>query len=68
MVQHPSNPHPQQKSRCADPFPLPDIANATHKGLQELTANHVFVGLVDRNLSLIQYQTKLLLVNHKAFR
>nr|WJN24869.1 mismatch repair protein [Tranzscheliella williamsii] len=40
-----------------------------HRNLAEIVQNHTYVGVVDlaRGLSLIQHETKLLLVNHDAF-
>lgn len=39
------------------------IKDNMHTGLREMFANHVFVGCVDKEFSLMQHQTKLLLVN-----
>nr|WJN24862.1 mismatch repair protein [Farysia itapuensis] len=45
------------------------IVKAQHRNLTDTVQNHTFVGVVDiqRGLSLIQHETKLLLVNHDAF-
>ncbi|PCH44902.1 DNA mismatch repair protein MutL [Wolfiporia cocos MD-104 SS10] len=44
------------------------IVQGTHRQLHEILEKHTFVGIVDVNrcLSLIQYSTKLYLVNHGA--
>lgn len=43
---------------------LADVERATHPGLQAALRKHAFVGVVDDELSLIQFGTKLLLINH----
>jgi DNA mismatch repair protein MLH1 len=43
---------------------LAAVAGDAHHGLAAMLRRHVFVGVVDRQLSLVQYNTKLLLVNH----
>ncbi|RXN13952.1 DNA mismatch repair Mlh1 [Labeo rohita] len=40
-----------------------DIEQQTHKGLQDLLQNHSFVGSVSPQLTLVQHQTKLYLLN-----
>lgn len=42
------------------------IVKAQHRNLTEVVQNHTFVGVVDlhKGLSLIQHETRLLLVNH----
>jgi len=44
------------------------IPNNKYPELSEILENHTFIGIVDihRCLSLIQYSTKLYLVNHDA--
>ncbi|KAF5345184.1 hypothetical protein D9758_009705 [Tetrapyrgos nigripes] len=45
------------------------LVKGKHKALTEILEKHTFVGIVDTNrcLSLLQYSTKLYLVNHGAF-
>ncbi|PWN52715.1 DNA mismatch repair protein MutL [Violaceomyces palustris] len=45
-----------------------EILKARHGGLTEALRNHTFVGVADleRDLSLLQHETKLYLVNHAA--
>lgn len=43
---------------------LSAVAGEKHEGLAHMMRRHVFVGVVDRHLSLLQFNTKLLLVNH----
>ncbi|KAI3482373.1 hypothetical protein L1887_54928 [Cichorium endivia] len=44
------------------------IGKAQHRNLTEVVQNHTFVGVVDlhKGISLIQHETRLLLVNHDA--
>nr|WJN24868.1 mismatch repair protein [Sporisorium sorghi] len=44
------------------------ITKAQHRNLTDVVQNHTFVGVVDldKGLSLIQHETRLLLVNHDA--
>ncbi|KIM42266.1 hypothetical protein M413DRAFT_444701 [Hebeloma cylindrosporum] len=44
------------------------VAKGKHRQLSEILENHTFIGIVDihRCLSLIQYSTKLYLVNHDS--
>lgn len=44
------------------------IAKKQHRNLTDVAQNHTFVGVVDlhKGLSLIQHETRLLLVNHDA--
>ncbi|KAA0158711.1 hypothetical protein FNF31_05237 [Cafeteria roenbergensis] len=44
-----------------------EAERATHKGLTAAVRKHTFVGVVDEELSLVQFGTKLLLVNHLSF-
>ncbi|RYG41257.1 hypothetical protein EON68_03285, partial [archaeon] len=46
---------------------LAAVNAAVHDGLVDVCRRHVYVGTVDRHLSLIQHNTKLLLVNHTQF-
>ena len=39
-----------------------------HKGLTQMLRKYSFVGMVDVHLSLLQFNTKLILVNHTALR
>ncbi|CAB1108395.1 unnamed protein product [Ectocarpus sp. CCAP 1310/34] len=39
-----------------------------HKGLTQMLRKYSFVGMVDLHLSLLQFNTKLVLVNHTALR
>lgn len=39
-----------------------------HKGLTQMLKKYTFVGMVDLHLSLIQFNTKLVLVNHTELR
>ena len=41
-----------------------DIELEYHKGLATVLKKHVFVGIVDNDYSLIQYETKLFMLNH----
>ncbi|KAG2185059.1 hypothetical protein INT43_000972 [Umbelopsis isabellina] len=41
-----------------------EVKKNEHKGLSDIFANHTFVGIVDDALALIQYQTKLYMVNY----
>lgn len=43
---------------------LAEIAAEKHDGMSKLIKRHTFVGLVDDQLSLLQYGTKLMMVNH----
>jgi DNA mismatch repair protein MLH1 len=43
---------------------LQSIDDSAHPTLVEIMKRHVFVGVVNRHLSLVQYNTQLLLVNH----
>ncbi|KAJ3052664.1 DNA mismatch repair protein [Rhizophlyctis rosea] len=40
-----------------------EVRDASHSGLTSLFREHTFVGFVDDNLALVQYQTKLYMVN-----
>ncbi|KAJ3286074.1 DNA mismatch repair protein [Borealophlyctis nickersoniae] len=42
-----------------------EVRHAGHKGLSSLFNSHTFVGLVDEFLGLVQYQTKLYLINYQ---
>ncbi|GAC92996.1 hypothetical protein PHSY_000556 [Pseudozyma hubeiensis SY62] len=44
------------------------ISKAQHRNLTDVVQNHTFVGVVDlrKGLSLVQHETRLLLVNHDA--
>lgn len=44
------------------------IVKAQHRNLSDIMQNHTFVGVVDlrKGLSLLQHETRLLLVNHEA--
>nr|DBA11295.1 TPA_inf: MLH1 [Sporisorium graminicola] len=44
------------------------ITKAQHRNLTDVVQNHTFVGVVDlaKGLSLIQHETRLLLINHDA--
>ncbi len=60
-----------KRSRDAPPVELTSvhellsaISADSHEGLAHMLRRHVFVGVVDRHLSLIQVNTNLLLVNH----
>lgn len=39
-----------------------------HKGLTQMLKKYTFVGMVDVHLSLLQFNTKLVLVNHTELR
>ena len=39
-----------------------------HKGLTQMLKKYTFVGMVDLHLSLLQFNTKLVLVNHTELR
>lgn len=39
-----------------------------HKGLTQMLKKYTFVGMVDLHLSLVQFNTKLVLVNHTELR
>ena len=41
-----------------------DVKLEYHKGLGSVLKKHVFVGIVDDDYSLIQYETKLFILNH----
>ncbi|KAJ2961592.1 hypothetical protein NQZ79_g3184 [Umbelopsis isabellina] len=41
-----------------------EVKKNEHRGLSEIFASHTFVGIVDDALALIQYQTKLYMVNY----
>ena len=43
-----------------------DIKDREHRGLAQLLREHHFVGVVDDMFSLVQHNTRLLLVNHAA--
>jgi len=43
---------------------IAEIKSAGHASLSTLLRRHVFVGVADRHLSLVQWETKLMLVNH----
>ncbi|CAM9516234.1 unnamed protein product [Chrysoparadoxa australica] len=45
---------------------LADIKSGAHKGLRELLRNNTFVGMLSTEHSLLQFQTKLVLVHHTA--
>ncbi|XP_069776473.1 DNA mismatch repair protein Mlh1 isoform X2 [Narcine bancroftii] len=40
-----------------------EIDNQNHTGLQDMLQNHVFIGCVNPQWALVQYQTKLYLIN-----
>ena len=42
-----------------------EVEARCHTGLRRLLAEHSFVGVVTAQLSLLQHQTKLYLVNHR---
>lgn len=48
------------------PWVFDTVAKITFVDLSEILEKHIFVGIVDlpRSLSLVQYSTKLYLVNH----
>ena len=43
-----------------------DVKLEYHKGLGSVLKKHVFVGIVDDDYSLIQYETKLFILNHSV--
>ena len=44
------------------------VLSQAHKGLTQMLRKYSFVGMVDVHLSLLQFNTKLILVNHTALR
>jgi DNA mismatch repair protein MLH1 len=45
-----------------------EVKKNEHRGLSDIFASHTFVGIVDDALALIQYQTKLYMVNYAVIR
>ncbi|CAM9555150.1 unnamed protein product [Laminaria digitata] len=45
-----------------------DFKTQAHKGLTQMLKKYTFVGMVDLHLSLVQFNTKLVLVNHTELR
>ncbi|CAM9581894.1 unnamed protein product, partial [Ectocarpus fasciculatus] len=45
---------------------IADFKTQAHKGLTQMLRKYSFVGMVDLHLSLLQFNTKLVLVNHTA--
>jgi len=45
-------------------FPPPQVKSGADKSLSGLLRRHVFVGVADQGLSLVQCDTKLILANH----
>ncbi|CAM9409402.1 unnamed protein product, partial [Scytosiphon promiscuus] len=47
---------------------ISDFKIQAHKGVTQMLRKYTFVGMVDIHLSLLQFNTKLVLVNHTALR
>ena len=48
------------------PATVTDIENQRHEGLQQVVRNHVYIGVADHDHTVVQHDTKLLLVNHTS--